>query len=218
MKKINFKLKKGFVLAFASVVLGLGLFLTLTLAGEAYSHRIMKNITSEVFRFHILADSDTEEAQALKISLRDEILEKYKPFLTSSHSKAETAAFFEERTAEIERLSEEFLARKGSPNSVKAEVTKSYFPVRRYGEAALPAGTYDCLKITIGKGQGHNWWCVMFPPLCYTSGTYEEIKEKDLSEETAEIITAESPSASAEVKIKFKIFELFHKEKGREEV
>lgn len=189
----------------------MGLFLTLTIAGEAYSDRIMKNITSEVFRFHILADSDTEEAQALKIALRDEILEKYEPFLTSSHSKAETAVFFEERTAEIEKLSEEFLAGKGSPSSVKAEVTKSYFPVRRYGEAALPAGTYDCLKITIGRGEGHNWWCVMFPPLCYTSGTYEEIKEKGLSEETAEIITAESPSASAVIKIKFKIFELFNK-------
>ncbi|MCC8013816.1 MAG: stage II sporulation protein R [Eubacterium sp.] len=211
MKKINYRFKRSLFTVLVSAVLGLGLFLTLTLAGEAYSDRIMKNITSEVFRFHILADSDTEEAQALKIALRDEILEKYEPFLTSSRSKAETAAFFEERIDEIEKLSEEFLAKKGSPGSVKAEVTKSYFPVRRYGEAALPAGTYDCLKITIGKGQGHNWWCVMFPPLCYTSGTYEEIKEKGLSDETAEIITAESPSASAEIKIKFKIFELFNK-------
>lgn len=209
-KKFSLNLKKHIIIIVSSVILGLALSLTFTIAAKAYSDRIMNNITSEVFRFHILADSDAEEAQALKIALRDEILTKYKPFLENSPSKAETAAFFEERLEEIESFSEAFLAEKGAPCNVNAEVTKSPFPVRRYGEVTLPAGTYDCLKITIGKGEGHNWWCVMFPPLCYTEATYAEVKTEPLSPETAEIITAESPSASPTVKIKFKILEIFH--------
>ncbi len=199
----------------AAAALGVGLIISLIFCTvtKAYSEREMEKITSEVFRFHILADDDSEEAQALKLALRDEILEDYKDFLTSSPSKAETMAFFGSHLSEIEEKGEEFFKERGLSTGVKAEIGKSSFPLRKYGEFTLPAGVYDCLKISIGRAEGHNWWCVMFPPLCYVKGTCEEAEEgvykEDLSEEVYDIITGESKSASPEVKIKLKIIEFW---------
>ncbi|MCC8097596.1 MAG: stage II sporulation protein R, partial [Eubacterium sp.] len=150
---------------------------------------------------------------ALKLALRDEILENYEDFLTSSPSKEETAAFFERRLAEIENISEEFLKSRGCDYKVRAEVTKSTFPLRKYADVTLPGGNYDCLKISIGEAAGHNWWCVMFPPLCYVEGTYSEAEEgtykDELSEDVYSIILGDSEGASTKVRLKLKITELW---------
>ncbi|MCD8215768.1 MAG: stage II sporulation protein R [Clostridiales bacterium] len=206
-------LRKEFKITAAAVFCGLVVSLIFCISTRAYSHKIINDISSEVFRFHILANSDSEEDQNLKLLLRDEILNTYEDFLTSSPSKEETAAFFKARLPEIEEMSEAFLKSMGCNYKVKAEVTKSLFPLRKYADVTLPGGEYDCLKISIGEAAGHNWWCVMFPPLCYVEGTYKEAEEKaykdSLSEEVYGIILGGSKDAPAEVKIKLKIAELW---------
>ncbi|MCD8090291.1 MAG: stage II sporulation protein R [Clostridiales bacterium] len=206
-------LKKECKIIAVSLLTGLLISLVLCVLTKAYSERVMDDITSEVFRFHILANSDSEEDQALKLALRDEILKNYEGFLTSSHSKAETMSFFRSHLSEIKSISEEFLKAKGCNYSVKAEVAKSAFPIRKYGDFTLPAGTYDCLKISIGKAAGHNWWCVMFPPLCYVEGTYDEAGENacrdSLSPDVYSIISGDSEAAPANVKLKLKIVEFW---------
>ncbi|MCD8158770.1 MAG: stage II sporulation protein R [Clostridiales bacterium] len=196
-----------------SVLAGFVCSFIFCISARAYSHSVMNKITSEVFRFHILANSDSEEDQALKLALRDKILENYRDFLTSSPSKAETEDFFKSRLPEIENISEEFLKNEGCDYEVKAEVTKSMFPLRKYADVTLPGGNYDCLKISIGDAAGHNWWCVMFPPLCYVEGTYSEAEQgtykNDLSEDVYSIILGDSESASPKVRLKLKITELW---------
>ncbi len=197
----------------ASVFLGLFISVAFAISTKVYADKIMSDLTSEVFRFHVIANSNSYLDQALKLKVRNSILDKYKYMLTSSDSKEETVTFFAEHIEDIEKTAAKVIAEEGYDYSVKAEIAKSIFPIKKYGDVTLPAGKYDCLKINIGKAQGHNWWCVMFPPLCYVDGTYEEIEEKKYSKcfdsETYDVILGNSKKAKPQVKIKLKIVEMW---------
>ncbi len=196
-----------------SLFSGFVISLALAISTKVYADKVMDDLTSEVFRFHVIANSDANEDQALKLKVRNSILNKYKYKLISSKSKDETISFFASHIDDIEKTAAEVMASEGYDYGVKAEISKSNFPIRRYGDVTLPAGKYDCLKITLGKARGHNWWCVMFPPLCYVDGTYEEIEEKkyseDFDDETYKVILGNSDKAEPQVKIKLKIVELW---------
>ena len=185
-----------------SLVMGFALSVGFCAVTGAYSHRAMERLSSEVFRLHIVANSD---------NLNDQILEKYRYFLSSSPSKAETVRFVSNHTDDIRLTAEKILSQAGCSLGVKAEVTKSSFPEKRYGEVVLPCGIYDCLKLTIGNAEGHNWWCVMFPPLCYTEGTCEEVEKYSnaIDKDTAELILADRKDAPPRIKVKLKIVELW---------
>lgn len=194
-----------------SIVMGFALSVGFCAVTGAYSHRAMERLSSEVFRLHIVANSDNLNDQSLKLAVRDGILEKYRYFLSSSPSKAETVRFVSNHTDDIRLTAEKILSQAGCRLGVKAEVTKSSFPEKRYGEVVLPCGIYDCLKLTIGNAEGHNWWCVMFPPLCYTEGTCEEVEKYSnaIDKDTAELILADRKEAPPRIKVKLKIVELW---------
>ncbi len=134
-------------------------------------------IRDNTLRLHIIANSDTDEDQRLKLLVRDAILEKYSAMLRGG-SKEEAEHSVEALLDDIERTANETLRENGG-GCARAELVRMYFSAREYDGLTLPAGMYDALRIRIGSAEGKNWWCVMFPPLCLPAAT----KDADFSEE-----------------------------------
>ena len=132
------------------------------------SCREASRIAPEILRFHILAESDSAQDQALKLGLKGLVLDYVHSQVPDSSGKEELITWLENNKTSIETMSEEWLSDQGSDHPVTLEVTQDYFPTKAYGDMVFPCGTYDAVRITIGSGKGHNWWCVLYPSLCYT--------------------------------------------------
>ncbi len=138
-----------------------------------------RNISKEVFRLHILADSDSREDQALKLKVRDRVLEYTRALYKTSKSVSDAEALTEKSLQSIANVAKTEVEKNGYDYPVRAELRRMYFDTRYYGRVTMPSGMYDALRITIGKGEGHNWWCVMYPSLCVGASTdYNSLKEK----------------------------------------
>lgn len=159
--------------------------------------RLQKHLAEEVFRFHVLANSDSEEDQAVKLQVKDAVVTYMKKYLTDAADARETKKWCQEHLSEITEVAEEVLRREGFSDPVRAQVTKCDFPDKSYGDITFPAGTYDALRIQIGEAKGHNWWCVLYPDLCFIDAVHavvpEEGKEKlknVLTDEEYDMVTA----------------------------
>lgn len=168
-----------------------------------------ENISEEVFRLHILANSDSTEDQQLKLKVRDEILKKGETVFASSNSLDETIKLCKDNITLFQQTAEQCLKDHGSNYSVKVYVDKEYFNTRKYDEITLPSGIYNALKIEIGQGKGHNWWCVMFPAICLSSVTDDELN-KYLSEDEQRLVNSNS-----KYEVRFKIVEIYEKIKSK---
>lgn len=120
----------------------------------------------EVLRLHILANSDSEEDQQLKLLVRDHILQEVSEWFLSETDRNTVERIIQQRLAEITVLAQERVKEEGYDYPVSVQLCHSDFPTREYDGFTLPAGDYDALRILIGEGKGQNWWCIMFPPLC----------------------------------------------------
>ena len=125
-----------------------------------------KTIRAEFLRLHVVAASDSPEDQRLKLEVRDAVLSAGAALFDGSVTADQAEERILPRTAALEYAAEKTLRENGKNDSVRIEVKKEYFPERRYGEITLPPGVYRAVKVTIGAGEGRNWWCVMFPPMC----------------------------------------------------
>ena len=175
----------------------LGLLLTLALG--AFWPEEQAGIQSKVTRLHVLANSDSEEDQALKLLVRDGVLEEAKNW----EGKPMDAAFF----CAIRRAAEEVMEREGCCDPVRVERRDVYFDTREYGTFSLPAGVYDAVRVIIGEGEGRNWWCVLLPPLC-TSACEEEFlntAQENFSPGEIRYITGDG----VQYKVRFKVAELW---------
>lgn len=168
-----------------------------------------ENISDQVFRLHILANSDSAEDQQLKLKVRDEILKKGETVFASSNSLEETIELCKDNIALFQQTAEQCLKDNGSDHDVKVYVDKEYFNTREYDEITLPSGIYNALKIEIGQGKGHNWWCVMFPAICLSSVTDDELN-KYLSEDEQKLVNSDS-----KYEVRFKIVEIYEKLKSK---
>lgn len=168
-----------------------------------------ENISDQVFRLHILANSDSAEDQQLKLKVRDEILKKGETVFASSNSLEETIELCKDNIALFQQTAEQCLKDNGSDYDVKVYVDKEYFNTREYDEITLPSGIYNALKIEIGQGKGHNWWCVMFPAICLSSVTDDELN-KYLSEDEQKLVNSDS-----KYEVRFKIVEIYEKVKSK---
>ncbi len=168
-----------------------------------------ENISDQVFRLHILANSDSAEDQQLKLKVRDEILKKGETVFASSNSLEETIELCKDNIALFQQTAEQCLKDNGSDHDVKVYVDKEYFNTREYDEITLPSGIYNALKIEIGQGKGHNWWCVMFPAICLSSVTDDELN-KYLSEDEQKLVNSDS-----KYEVRFKIVEIYEKVKSK---
>ena len=127
--------------------------------------RDLDRLRGKVLRLHILANSDSEEDQRLKLTVRDELLKS--GILDGAEDLGEAEAIAQEKLPEIVELAEETLRENGCDSNVTAELADVEFDKRVYGDITMPAGTYRALRIKIGAAQGHNWWCVLYPGLCF---------------------------------------------------
>lgn len=193
------------------IILLLAVFLILNLV--SYTNYVFAGLQDNIFRLHILANSDSEEDQALKLAVRDSVIDYMEEINSGSKTKEETIKVVNENLKEIKEIAENKIRELGFDYEVNLEIGNFNFPTKYYGNISLPAGNYDALKINIGEAQGQNWWCSLFPPLCFidiSSGYLEEedkeILEDNLSEEEFMLISSSSP----DIKLKFKILELLN--------
>lgn len=157
-------------------------------------------LTKDVLRVHILANSDSAADQSLKLSVRDRVLEYCSAYYDDCEDKNEALAVTRDRLGEIEKVAEQEIRSRGFDYSVKAEVGQAYFNTRYYENFTMPAGWYDSLRLTIGDGGGKNWWCVMYPALCVGAASEDKMKE-DLSDGEYKVVTSDK------VDFRFKLVE-----------
>ncbi|HHW48320.1 MAG TPA: stage II sporulation protein R [Clostridiaceae bacterium] len=199
-----------------TVLLVLTAAVTITAISAIYSDRINKGLADNLVRLHVVANSDSEEDQALKIEVRDAVIDYMKIQLKDSKNLEETKYIINNNINKIEKIALDKVKSYGKNYPVKVSLGNYPFPTKSYGDVRLPSGEYQALRIVIGEGIGTNWWCVLFPPLCFVDATHGTIPEsvkddlkKVLTEEEYKIITSTDNEGDIPVKIKFKIVEFF---------
>lgn len=143
----------------------------------------VQNISDKLIRFHVIANSDSDEDQNLKLKVRDKVLSEIGPIMENSKSKEESQEILSRNIETIKNIAKSEVSSNGKNYDVAVLLGKSSFPTKTYSDIVLPAGEYDALKVVIGEGEGKNWWCVMFPPLCFidiTHGVTTEDTEMEL--------------------------------------
>lgn len=157
------------------ILIGSLVFLLLAVGYSAWELAAdASEIYNGTIRLHILAESDSEEDQALKLTVRDALLGEVAEWTAGVTDKESGEAILRERLCELEQIAEQTLADAGRPSDVSVSLTKEYYPTREYEGVRLPAGEYTSLQVKIGAAEGKNWWCVLFPRLCTSSANAEE--------------------------------------------
>lgn len=171
------------------------------LAVEAKMSETQKALAQDVLRFHVLANSDSEEDQAVKRKVRDAVLAYMETALAGEEEQDldDTRAWMEDHLNEIEDVACETLEKAGYSYKARAEVGTSYFPDKWYGDVFFPQGYYEALRVQLGVARGQNWWCVLYPNLCFTDAACTAVEEEGrdeleqvLPEEEYEMVTATS--------------------------
>ncbi len=178
---------------------------------QAKADPLQPEIARKILRFHILANSDSEEDQAVKIKVRDAIGKMMGPKLADSKNLEETKKIVSENMNDIVALAEKTLEDNGYTYGAAAELAHVQFPEKNYGDYTFPAGEYEALEVTLGKGGGHNWWCVLYPNMCFQGAVYEVVDE-EADEALREVLTPEEYADvfdSGKLEIRFKFLEYF---------
>lgn len=163
-----------------------------------------REIQEDVLRLHILANSDSEEDQAVKLKVRDRILLESGELFNTVGDKSSAQEKAAENTDKVEQIAKEVLAEEGFSYPVTAKVTRQFFDTRVYDGFTMPAGWYDSLQVILGEGEGRNWWCVLYPPLCISAAEKTQEKlEENFTEGERQVLESEP-----EYEVRFFIVEL----------
>lgn len=181
------------------------------LSAKSYSTFVLEDLSNEIFRLHIIANSNSSKDQYLKLQIRDNILSYMNNFISNDMNKTEVISEIQKHKSDIDSIIKNTIKTNGYNYSYSFNIEKCHFPTKSYGNISLPEGNYDCLNIRIGSSNGENWWCVMFPPLCLNNSELiidkesEDVLLKTLSDESNNVVK----SKNKEYKVKFKILEIF---------
>jgi len=134
------------------------------------------DVKDSLIRFHVIANSDNEDDQNLKIKVKNEVIDYLYPYLNKSVSVDESRKIIQDNMENVKKIAEDIIRNNNYDYSVKVELDRENFPDKSYGNIILPQGNYEAFRIIIGSGEGKNWWCVMFPPLCFVDETKAEIE------------------------------------------
>lgn len=209
MKKVinNVFFKRFLILIFL-------LFIYTIICAVSYVNAVSSNIESSVFRLHVIANSDSKEDQDLKYIVRDNILTYINEISKNASTKEEVIEIAQNNIDTIKQIAQETVYENGYNYSVNIKIGNFAFPTKQYGDISLPAGFYDALRVEIGSASGQNWWCVMFPPLCFvdvSSGVVpeesKEVLQENLSYEEYNLLSENQNNS--DMNFKFKIVELF---------
>ena len=200
-----YKRWKGRLLLFLAVFFAAVLFFSQAAAAG--------RIKDKVLRLHVIANSDSEEDQALKLKVRDQVLATLKPLLENAEDRSSSEAIVRAHLSEVEAAARETAWQEKPGENVHAELTNTRFPEKTYGDCTFPAGNYDALRITIGEAKGKNWWCVLFPSLCFVDTVHGVVPEESkellknvLTEEEYESLFTRGKS---EYKVRWKAAEIW---------
>ena len=172
---------------------------------------LQQGIAEKILRFHVLAASDTKEDQELKLKVRDAVGVYMEEELADALNKSESEELVRLHLGEIEAVAEQTIKEAGYDYPVTASLAYVEFPEKTYGAYVFPAGTYEALEVVIGEGKGHNWWCVMYPNLCFSGSVYEVVDE-EAEERLREVLSTEEYEAvfsSGNVKVEWKSLAFF---------
>ena len=175
------------------------LALCITLCASCWAGGRSAAISGSLVRLHVIAASDSEYEQALKLRVRDSVLECLTPLIEGAEDASEAKETISGPLPEVLAAAESAAEGRG----VTVELSREAYPTREYRAVTLPAGIYDSLRVTIGEGEGRNWWCVVFPPLCATAAEYDEAI--DALGGSGELLTASGDG----VEIRFRLVELW---------
>lgn len=178
-----------------------------------------KDIASKIIRFHVIANSDSKSDQALKLKVRDKILEYMQPKLKNSKSIDESRKIIRQNNEKIIAIANKVIQENGYNYSVTSTLSNENFPIKTYGNITLPQGKYEAYRIIIGSGEGQNWWCVMFPPVCFVDITKGEVSYKQTEDQMKKVLSPEEykivnnqlskSSNKKDIRIQFKLLEIF---------
>ncbi|NLJ30569.1 MAG: stage II sporulation protein R [Clostridiales bacterium] len=168
-----------------------------------------EDIPNRVLRLHVLANSDSDKDQALKLKVRDRVLKVSAGMLDNITDKSQAEDQVKARLPQIKAAAEDEVKKQGYRYSVDVELTNMYFTTRQYDTVTLPAGQYDALRITIGSGRGHNWWCVIFPPMCLPAAEKPEELNDVLNRNQLQIV-----EGKGDFEVKFLTLEWYEKIKS----
>lgn len=195
------------------LILSLLLFLYTIICAFSYVEAVSSDISDSVFRLHVIANSNSDEDQSLKYKVRDSLLNYMNDICKNCSSKKEAINLVSIHQEEFKQVALETIKNEGYSYDVKIKIGNFEFPTKQYGDISLPAGFYDALKVEIGEAKGRNWWCVMFPSLCFidiSSGIVPDESKEELhnvlSDEEYSII---SNNSNYGIRFKFKLLELF---------
>lgn len=160
-----------------------------------------REISNEVLRLHIIANSDSARDQQIKLLVRDKVQSMCKDLYPEGCTKKQARSILENKLPELVQAACETLREQNCDLPVHGEIVNMYFTNRVYDDITLPAGNYDALRLTIGNGEGHNWWCVMFPPICIAAsgGDISDV----LTDEQTELVKSDK------IEYKFKLYEIY---------
>ncbi len=186
--------------------------LMLSMVSMAYVGNMQENIASSLLRLHIVANSDSEADQAVKLKVRDMVIAEFGADMLAAGDLDSAKNFAVQNIGAIEKTAAEVLCENGFGYGAAASVGEVHFPTKHYENITLPAGRYEALRIVLGDGAGQNWWCVMYPPLCfgdcaagYADAQSQSVLENSLGEDEYELIT---DGGSVPVQFKFKLLEI----------
>lgn len=183
----------GKALVMAAWLTAAGLAAVFYLTGEmrhVQAGSIQEGIAGEIIRFHVLANSDTQEDQELKLRVKDGLVDYLAPILSGASDVEETREILKARLGEIGEKAGELIREEGYAYEARAELTHCYFPIKTYGDCTFPAGVYEALRIRIGNAEGKNWWCVLYPNLCFIDSLHGILPEEQ-KQELQNVLTEE---------------------------
>lgn len=184
------------------------LYIWTTVLGNDF---LQPSIASKILRFHVLANSDSNEDQAVKVKVRDAVGIYLQPLLEEAETLDETKQIVGKNIRNVIRVAENTLAENGYDYKVTAHITRTDFPEKTYGSYTFPKGEYEALQIIIGEGEGQNWWCVLYPNMCFRGSVFEVI-EDEAGEALREVLSPWEYADvfdSDKVQVRFKFLEFF---------
>ena len=186
----------------------LGLLLISLASGALWLDGQQSQLANKMVRLHVLANSDSDQDQALKLQVRDAVLQTAEPLLAQAGQVDNATGILEDNLEQLTAVAQETIYREGRDYPVSVQLEETWFPTREYDNFALPAGSYQALRVVIGEGNGHNWWCVVFPPLCLASASEtvsQTAQDAGMTDQEVALIAEEDEKYV----IKFKAIELW---------
>lgn len=209
-KKCDKNNKAGWVFILAATIM-------LVIAGgrlysDSEERQLQKGIASNIIRFHVRAESDSKEDQWLKLQVKEAVLAYISPVLSKSQSVDESRQLLYDESENIRNVAAATLRSLGDESDVNVYFENCYFPMKTYGDMTFPPGEYEAFRVDIGEAQGKNWWCVLYPPLCFVDAVYGEVP-KESKEELKGVLTEEEYSmvSGENVKFRFKYLKIFNR-------